>query len=76
MTHKNVGSSSQLPSRSQGTPIGFRNVRVIVPQALHWRLLTYASQSQMSLPQFVVSWLEKATSLGLKEGPQGPPEPK
>lgn len=51
------------PPRTHGTPSGFRNVRVLVPQDLHFRLQAYASQSHLSLPAFVVAWLNLAAPL-------------
>lgn len=53
----------QSPPRTHGTPSGFKNVRVLVPQDLHFRLQAYASQSHLSLPAFVVAWLNLATPL-------------
>src|SRR5262245_58527018 len=67
------GRARATPSRSHGTPPGYRNVRVIVPQDLHWKLMGYASQSHMTLPEFVVSWLERVTPLTSPAGPPGQP---
>ncbi len=59
-----IGEGSNLsPPRTKGTPSGFRNVRVLVTQDLHFRLLSYASQSHLSMPAFVVAWLNRATPL-------------
>src|SRR3954452_19391625 len=55
--------SNLSPPRTHGTPSGYRNVRVLVTQDLHFRLLSYSSQSHLSLPAFVVAWLHRATPL-------------
>jgi len=53
----------QSPPRTHGTPSGYVNIRVLVPRELHFRLLSYASQSHLSLPAFVIAWLHRATPL-------------
>src|SRR5688572_28589684 len=67
------GRTPATPSRSQGTPDGYRNIRVLVPKAMHGQLTIYAIQSGMTLPQFVLAWLERATPLDPSSGPQDPP---
>jgi hypothetical protein len=52
-----------LPSRRSITPVGFRNIRVLVPVDLHWRLSSYASQSKLTLPAFVLAILDHATPI-------------
>ena len=51
------------PPRTNGTPSGYRNVRVLVHQDLHFQLSAFASQSHLSLPAFVIAWLHRATPL-------------
>jgi hypothetical protein len=63
------GQARATPSRSHSTPAGYRNVRVIVPQDLHWKLMGFASESHMTLPEFVISWLERVTPLTPAVGP-------
>jgi len=57
------GLSRATPPRSNLTPSGFKNVRVFVPQSLHFQLVSYSAASEMSLQDFVVAWLERATPL-------------
>lgn len=57
--------SPVLPSRRSGTPPGYRNVRVLVPLDLHWRLASYATQSKMTMPMFVLATLQNATPIDL-----------
>lgn len=57
------------PSRRSGTPPGYRNIRVLVPSDLHWRLASYASQSQLTMPAFVLATLQRATPLGVSTDP-------
>jgi hypothetical protein len=68
----NVSPSQPMPSRRNGTPPGYKNVRVLVPQDLHWRLLTCASNERKSLPQFVLERLSAIASLDPLVGPSGP----
>jgi hypothetical protein len=58
------------PPRTNGTPSGYRNIRVLVHRDLHYRLLAYASQSHLSLAEFVVDCLNRAGPL---EPPSYPP---
>jgi hypothetical protein len=60
-----------FPSRRSGTPPGFRNVRVLVPLDLHWRLSAFASQSRMNIPKFVLATLHNATPLNTPSGCPG-----
>jgi len=57
------GHSPTTPPRSNLTPAGFKNVRVFVPQSLHFQLISHSAASEMSLQDFVVAWLERATPL-------------
>lgn len=57
------------PPRTHGTPSGYRNIRVLVTRDLHFRLLSYSSQSHLSLPAFVVAWLNRATPLEASSNP-------
>ncbi|SIO63399.1 hypothetical protein SAMN05444166_7335 [Singulisphaera sp. GP187] len=52
---------SSSPPRTHGTPSGYRNLRVLVTTALHYRLLALAGLSQLSLPELVVRTLDRAT---------------
>ena len=57
-------------ARGNVTPAGHKNVRVFVPTSLHYRLVAHAAASEMSLHDFVVSWLERATPLTPGPSPQ------
>ena len=57
------GLSRATPPRSNLTPSGFKNVRVFVPQSLHFQLVSHSAASELSLQDFVVAWLERATPL-------------
>jgi hypothetical protein len=54
---------SGFPSRRNATPPGYRNVRVLVPLDLHWRISAYAVQSKMNIPSFVLATLHNATPI-------------
>lgn len=56
------------------TPKGFRNLRVLVPESLHWRLRRLATESQMNFQQFIVAWLSEAFPLNPPPSPPAPPE--
>jgi len=64
------------PPRTHGTPSGYVNIRVLVPRELHFRLLSYSSQSHLSLPAYVVAWLHRATPLEPLPSPQCQPMAK
>jgi hypothetical protein len=64
---------SGSPSRRSGTPPGYRNVRVLVPLDLHWRLSAFAVQSKMNIPTFVLATLHNATPITLPMGSTGSP---
>lgn len=68
---KYTNTAYMSPPRTHGTPSGYRNVRVLVPRDLHFRLSSYASQSHLSMPAFVVAWLNLATPLAPSPSPQG-----
>jgi len=57
--------------RANVTPPGHKNVRVFVSTGLHYRLLANSAASEMSLNDFVVAWLERATALTPGSSPQG-----
>jgi hypothetical protein len=57
------GRSPTTSPRTNLTPSGYKNVRVYVPQALWYRLVSHSAASEMSLQEFVVAWLERATPL-------------
>lgn len=63
---------SDLSRHSTSTPSGFRNLRVLVPENLHWHLRELANQSRMTFQHFIVSWLATAGPLG---GDSMSPEP-
>lgn len=73
---KNSDNNYTSPPRTHGTPSGYRNVRVLVPRDLHFRLSSYASQSHLSMPAFVVAWLNLATPLAPSPIPQDHPTPE
>ena len=64
------GLSRATPPRSNLTPSGFKNVRVFVPQSLHFQLVSHSAASEMSLQDFVVAWLERATPLAPRSARQ------
>jgi hypothetical protein len=57
------GRRPTSPPRTHGTPNGYRNLRVLVTTALHYRLVALAAQSELSLPELVVRTLDRATPL-------------
>lgn len=59
----NPDSRSRSPSRRTGTPAGYRNVRVLVPTDLHYRLISYSGISHMTVPEFALAWLARTTPL-------------
>jgi hypothetical protein len=66
------GSPTRSLPRSHVTPPGYKNVRVFVPKSLHYRLICNSAASEMSLQDFVVSWLERATPLVPTSAPDRP----
>jgi hypothetical protein len=56
--------------RSNLTPSGFKNVRVFVPKALWYQLVSHSAASEMSLQDYVVAVLERATPLTLQSSCQ------
>ena len=52
-----------VSGRPSSTPLGFRNLRVLLPEELHWRLREMANQSRMTFQLFIVSWLAEAFPL-------------
>ncbi len=57
--------------RANVTPPGHKNVRVFVSTGLHFRLVANSAASEMSLNDFVMAWLERATPLTPRSSPQG-----
>ncbi len=57
------GRSPTTTPRPHVTPSGYKNVRVFVPKSLHFRLVSASAASEMSLQNFVIAWLERATPL-------------
>lgn len=57
------GPPRPTPARGNVTPSGYKNVRVFVPQALWYQLVSHSAASEMGLHDFVVAWLERATPL-------------
>ncbi len=51
------------PPRTNGTPSGYRNIRVLTPNSLHFRLVVYAGLSLCSLNEFVLKVLDLATPI-------------
>ncbi|CAN5825649.1 hypothetical protein BH23PLA1_BH23PLA1_28230 [soil metagenome] len=64
------GHSPTTSPRSNLTPAGYKNVRVFVSKHLHFQLISHSAASQMSLQDFVVAWLERATPLTPTPAPQ------
>ena len=61
-------------NRSASTPAGFRNLRVLIPEELHWRLRDLAIQSRMTFQRYIVSWLGEAFPLPKTPGSSGSQE--
>lgn len=57
------GLTPATSPRANVTPPGHKNVRVFVSTNMHFRLLANSAASEMSLNDFVVAWLERATPL-------------
>ena len=57
------GRPTRPPPRTHGTPSGYRNIRVLVPTSLHFRLAGYAALSHASIPESVSRWLTLVTPL-------------
>ena len=74
---RSAGSPAGPPPRTNGTPSGFKNVRVLTPDPLHFRLVAYAGLSMLSLNEFVLKWLNLATPIDPATGmpaPAGSPQ--
>jgi len=56
-------------SRASSTPAGFRNLRVLIPEDLHWRLRDLAHQSRMSFHKYILARLSEAIPLNEDAGP-------
>jgi hypothetical protein len=56
------------PPRTNGTPSGYRNIRVLTTCALHFRLVAYAGLSACSLNEFILKVLHLATPIDLATG--------
>jgi len=65
--NQQVLPAKTLP-RTHGTPDGYRNVRVLTPKSLHYRISAYAALSMITLNEFVVKWLSLATPLDPRTG--------
>ena len=65
------GLTPATSPRANVTPPGHKNVRVFVPQSLHFQLVSYSAASEMSLNDFVVAWLGRAIPLTPGSSPQG-----
>ncbi len=57
------GRPTRSPPRTHGTPSGYRNIRVLVPICLHYRMAGYAALSHASIPEFISRWLTLVTPL-------------
>jgi hypothetical protein len=65
------GRSSNGPHRPTSTPPGFRNLRVLIPEELHWKLRNLALESRMTFQRYIVSWLGEAFPLnGNSQSPE------
>ena len=51
------------PPRTNGTPSGYRNIRVLTPNSLHFRLMAYAGLSMCFLNEFILKVLHLATPI-------------
>ena len=48
------------PPRTNGTPHGYRNIRVLTPTPLHYRLVAYSGLSRCSLNEYILKVLDRA----------------
>ncbi len=74
---RSIGGPEGPPPRTNGTPSGYRNIRVLTPCTLHFRLVAYAGLSMCTLNEFVLKVLNRATPLDPVSGfplPQPRPE--
>lgn len=55
--------------QNSSTPEGFRNLRVLLPEDLHWRLRELAHQSRMTFHKYILAWLSEAVPLSEDAGP-------
>ena len=60
---RSVEGPAGPPPRTNGTPSGYRNIRVLTPNALHFRLVAYAGLSMCSLNEFILKILRLATPI-------------
>lgn len=60
---RSVGCPEGPRPRTHGTPSGYRNVRVLTPCSLHFRLVAYAGLSMLSLNEFILRVLNLATPI-------------
>jgi len=58
-----IGGPAGPPPRTNGTPSGYRNIRVLTSCSLHFRLVAYAGLSMCSLNEFVLKVLTLATPI-------------
>ena len=69
---RSAGRPAGPPPRTNGTPSGYKNVRVLTPDPLHFRLVAYAGLSMLSLNEFVLKWLNLATPIDPATGTPSP----
>lgn len=60
---RSVGCPEGPPPRTHGTPSGYRNIRVLTSNFLHFRLVAYSALSMCSLNEFILKWLNLATPI-------------
>jgi hypothetical protein len=63
MSIRSLESPGGPPPRTNGTPSGYRNIRVLTPNPLHFRLVAYAGLSMCSLNEFILKVLHLATPI-------------
>ena len=60
---RSIGGPAGPPPRTNGTPSGYRNIRVLTPNSLHFRLVAYSALSFCSLNEYILKVLHLATPI-------------
>ena len=63
MSIQSIDSPGGPPPRTNGTPSGYRNIRVLTPNSLHFRLVAYSALSFCSLNEYILKVLTLATPI-------------
>ncbi len=60
---RSIGGPEGPPPRTNGTPSGYRNIRVLTTCTLHFRLVAYAVLSMCTLNEYLLKVLTLATPI-------------